>query len=161
VIVDVRPNAGGSEMLAREFAGCFLDKPTAYAKHTVRSGGNWSSVYDRVVEPNTKRPPYRGKVVVLMGPANMSSCESFLQMMKHVPGCKLVGDKSYGSSGNPQPIDLGNGVTAFLPSWKDLRPDGTTAEGKGIEPDVTVKTTPAELQKTDPVLAAALKLVRE
>jgi hypothetical protein len=39
-------------------------------------------------------------------------------MTKQVPGCKLVGGKSYGSSGNPKPTDLGNEVTVFLPSWK-------------------------------------------
>ena len=79
-----------------------------------------------------------------MGPASMSSCESFLLMMKQVPGCTLVGQRSYGSSGNPQPVDLGNGVTAFVPSWKDLRPDGTCLEGEGVEPDVEVKAGPRD-----------------
>jgi C-terminal processing protease CtpA/Prc len=90
----------------------------------------------------------------------MSSCESFLLMMKQVPGCKLVGGKSYGSSGNPKPFDLGNGVTVFLPSWQDLRLDGSLLEGEGIAPDISVQTTEADLLTKDPVLDAALAYLR-
>jgi len=90
----------------------------------------------------------------------MSSCEAFLLMMKQIPNCKLVGDRSYGSSGNPKPVDLGNGVTVWLPSWKALRPDGTCFERKGIEPDVLVRTTNAQIRKKDPVLESALRYLR-
>ena len=160
LIVDVRPNSGGDELLARRFAGCFVDKPTVYSKNTTRADGEWSPVYDRAVSPTAGRARYKGKVFVLMGPANMSSCESFLLMMKQA-GATLVGERSYGSSGNPKPHDLGNGVTVFLSSWKDLLPDGTTLEGKGVAPDVEVKSKPAEFATTDPVLEAALKLARK
>ena len=160
IIVDVRPNSGGDEIIARQFAGCFVGEPKVYAKNTTRAGGKWSQVYDRVVEPNRGRPAYRGKVVVLTGPANMSSCESFILMMKQAPDCTLVGERTYGSSGNPQPQNLGNGVTVFLSSWKDMLPDGSPLEGKGIAPDVEVKSTPADFRAADPVLAAALKVAR-
>ena len=161
VIIDVRPNSGGDEMLARRLAGCFVSERTVYSKNSIRRDGKWSPVYERAVEPTAGGPAYRGKVVVLMGPANMSSCESFLMMMKQVPGCVLMGEKSYGSSGNPKPHDLGNGVTVFLPSWKDLTPEGAETEGKGIEPDVIVKTTAKDFVGRDPVLEAALKRLRE
>ena len=160
VLVDVRPNSGGDEILARQFAGCFVDAAKVYSKNTTRGGGQWSQVYERVVEPNKARPAYRGKVVVLMGPANMSSCESFILMMKQAPDCTLVGEQTYGSSGNPRPCDLGNGVTVFLSSWKDMLPDGSPIEGKGIPPDVAVKSTPPDFHRGDPVLAAALKVAR-
>jgi C-terminal processing protease CtpA/Prc len=161
VIVDVRPNSGGDELLAREVAGCFVTGPKVYSKDTVRAGGKTSEVYDRVVKPAPGRAAYRGRVVVLMGRANMSACESFLLMMKQAPDCTLVGEPSYGSSGNPKPHDLGNGVTAYLSSWTDMTPDGTPLEGKGIQPDVPVKTTADDLAAGDPVLDEALKLARQ
>ncbi len=164
LIVDVRPNGGGAEPLAQQFAGCFVDKPVVYSKHVYRSAGaagGFDEPHDRILEPNKSRPKYRGKVAVLMGQANMSSCESFLLMMKQVPGCKLIGSTSYGSSGNPKPTDLGNGVTVYLPSWKNLRPDGTCLEGQGITPDIPIAVTPAALETTDPVLQAALTLLRK
>jgi hypothetical protein len=127
-IIDVRPNAGGSETLAEKFAGCFVNAPAVYAKHIFRDIDDpkgWSKMHERILSPNPDRPPYRGRVAVLMGHANLSSCEAFILMMKQVPDCVLVGGKSYGSSGNPKPYDLGNGVEVWIPSWKALRPDGT------------------------------------
>ena len=164
LIIDIRPNSGGAEPLARQFAGCFVDKPVMYAKHVYRSvdqPGGFGKVQKRMLQPNRRRPKYRGKVAVLTGAANMSSCEAFLLMMKQVPGCKLVGDRSYGSSGNPKPTDLGNGVTVWLPSWKALRPDGTCFESQGIKPDILVEATESQLRKDDPVLEIALKLLRK
>jgi carboxyl-terminal processing protease len=160
VIIDVRPNAGGDEVLAREVAGCFVAEPKVYSKDTIRAGGKTSQVFDRVVNPTPNRAAYRGHVVVLMGRANMSSCESFLLMMKQAPDCTLVGEPSYGSSGNPKPHDLGNGVTAYLSSWTDMTPDGTPLEGKGIQADVPVKTKPEDFAAADPVLTEALKVAR-
>lgn len=163
LFIDVRPNAGGAEPLAQEFASCFIDKPVVYAKHVYQAANEpngFSKPHNRVLKPKKARPKYRGKVVVLMGPVNMSSCEAFLLMMKQVPNCKLVGDTSYGSSGNPKPTDLGNGVTVFLPSWKAMRPDGTCFEAEGIKPDVIVKAKPTKKSRRDPVLQAALKLLR-
>ncbi len=161
LIIDVRPNGGGDELMARELAGCFITEPKVYSKNTIRRNGETGGPYDRAVEPNKARPAFKGAaVVVLMGPKNVSSNESFLLMMRQVPGCKLIGDKSYGSSGCPRPLDLGNGVTALIPSWVDMQPDGTEIEGKGVSPDVTVKATLKDLQTRDPVLEEALKQLR-
>ncbi|MBN1392662.1 MAG: Ig-like domain-containing protein [Sedimentisphaerales bacterium] len=162
LIIDVRSNNGGAEPLAQEFAGCFIDEPKVYARHTYRATGEpggFTKANSRVLEPN-ERAKYRGKIAVLMGPEVMSSCESFLLMMKQVPGCKLIGEKSYGSSGNPKPTELGNGVTVYLPSWKDLRPDGTCFEGEGIAPDILIKMTEQELRSRDAVIETALKWLR-
>lgn len=160
LIMDVRGNDGGAEPLAREIAGCFVNKPVVYAKHVVRDPSEesgFSKVYDRVLQPNKKRPRYRGKVAVLTGPVVISSGEAFLLMMKQVPGCKLVGACSQGSSGNPKPYNLGNGVTVFLPSWKAMRPDGSCFETEGIEPDIPVETNASSFENEDPVIEAALR----
>jgi C-terminal processing protease CtpA/Prc len=100
-------------------------------------------------------------VAVLSGPAVMSSNESFLLMMKQVPGTVIVGSRSQGSSGNPKPFDLGNGVTAFLPSWMDLTTDGHELEGVGIAPDIEVNVSANDFKDSDPVLAAALEHLRK
>jgi C-terminal processing protease CtpA/Prc len=89
-----------------------------------------------------------------MGPVNMSSCEAFLLMMR-ATGATLVGGKSRGASGNPRPVDLGNGVVVFLPTWKAMRADGTVFEGQGIAPDLPVKAT--DFGERDPVIDAAVR----
>jgi C-terminal processing protease CtpA/Prc len=169
LVVDVRANSGGDELLARAFASCFVDKPTVYSRSLVRSvvasdgqqgeGQGWQGPFDRVVEPAAEGsglPRYRGKVAVLMGPICMSSNESFLLMMRHGAGARLFGGRSLGSSGNPKPHDIGCGITVLLPSWKDLDIDGALVEGRGIAPDVSVEAQPADFEKEDPVLNKAL-----
>jgi hypothetical protein len=163
LIVDVRPNSGGNEVLARQVAGCFVEEPHVYAQDLLRStqsAGGFALPVDKILSPNEKRPRYRGPVVVLMGQANVSSCERFLLMMRQVPNCTLIGEKSYGASGNPLPHDLGNGVTVMLPSWKALCPDGTAFEGVGLEPDIEIHATKEQLAVGDPVLDAALAWLR-
>ncbi|HEY3245235.1 MAG TPA: S41 family peptidase, partial [Phycisphaerae bacterium] len=107
-------------------------------------------------EPNDPEKRFTGRVVVLIGPANMSSCESFILMMKQSPDCTLVGERTWGSSGNPKPHKLCNAVTVYVPSWQDMLPDGTLLEGRGLEPDVKVPTTPRDFESDDPVLKRAL-----
>lgn len=163
LIIDVRPNGGGDELTARRVAACFASEPVVYSRNAYRdpgSSGGWTAMYDRVLEPLPEGPVYTGPAAVLMGPACMSSNESFLLMMRATGRAVLVGEPSYGSSGNPKPIDLGNGVTLILPSWKDMLPDGTPLEGRGVIPDVGVRARPDEFRSGDPVLEAGLRAVR-
>lgn len=163
LILDVRPNGGGSETLAGDFAGCFTDRRVAYAKHIkITDNPEWEKAAPRkrTLKPNAVQPHYRGRVAVLMGPKVVSSCESFLLMMKQIPNCRLFGETSHGGSGNPKEYDLGNGVTLVLPSWKALRMDGTCFEGQGIDPDIRIKTDENDFKKGDPVLDAALQYLR-
>ena len=159
LIVDVRPNTGGDERTARRVAAFFVSEPTVYAKHTIRRSGADLPVQERVLQPQEKGIRHPGPCVVLMGPANISSCEAFLLMMR-AGGCRLIGEKSFGASGNPQAVDLGNGVTAFVPSWRSLDSMDRELEGAGIEPDVRVEAKPGDFQQTDAVLKKALEVLR-
>jgi C-terminal processing protease CtpA/Prc len=60
-----------------------------------------------------------------------------------------------------KPHDLGNGVTVFLPSWRDLALDGKDREGVGITPDVVVETKREDFEMGDPIVVRALDLIRE
>jgi Peptidase family S41/Bacterial Ig-like domain len=157
VIVDVRLNSGGNELLAAQFAGCFVSEDQVYARDIRREAGRDLPTVDRVLHPNSNRPRFTGKVALLIGPENMSSCESFIMMMKTSASCTTIGEKTYGSSGNPHPHDLGNGVTLYLPSWRDLRLDGTSIETEGLPPDVEVKGD--RFDASDPVLDRALQVL--
>jgi hypothetical protein len=53
-----------------------------------------------------------------------------------------------------------NGVSAVVPTWQVLRPDGTCLEGEGIAPDVLVAVDPAGLGEKDPILEKALEVLR-
>jgi hypothetical protein len=160
IIIDVRPNSGGSETLARQIAGYFVDRPVVYARHrTVTGDGGLAGVSDRVLQPNAgRRHLLQGKTAVLTGARNMSSCEAFILMMRQVRNCTLVGSRTYGSSGNPKPVSLSNGVTVNLPSWQSMDAAGRPTEGVGIKPNIEVPyKSDAE---GDPVIQAALAAVK-
>lgn len=161
LIIDVRPNGGGDELAARSVAALLVDQPTVYARNDrvdPDSSTGFTEVFDRVIEPAAARPPKPAKIAVLIGPACMSSNESFIQMMRHGARARLFGARTRGSSGNPQPHELCEGLTLMLPSWRDMEPDGRLIEGRGIEPDVTVQWNDAG--KGDPVVEAAIEWIR-
>lgn len=161
LILDARMNGGGDELAAKRIAQWFTNEKAVYARDRIRENGQWTEPIDRTIEPRGGGARYERPVVVLIGPKVVSSAESFVLMMKHGAKAKLIGERTGGSSARPLPHALGNGVTVFLPSWEDQRPDGTMIEGVGVRPDVRVTASLRELQETDPVLAAAIKLLHE
>jgi hypothetical protein len=147
LILDVRPNSGGDERLAMRVARHFIEGSKVYAKHAQRMGpGKFGKAIERRIDGIGKSilaGPGQSEwtdvpVAVLMSGYCMSSCEAFLLMMRQAKSAVLVGQRSQGSSGNPKPHELANGVTIYVPSWKALRPDGTCFEGEGIRPDIEV-----------------------
>jgi carboxyl-terminal processing protease len=159
----VRTNSGGDEMLARRLAAFFVEGEAVYAAHRPcdpRTADGFGERQDRRLRGNQAPDLFTRQVTVLTGPMNMSSCEAFLLMMKQSPRALLVGDTSYGSSGNPQPHTLLPGLVVMLPSWQALRPDGSSFEGEGITPHIHVTAGPGDFAERDPVLDAALRRLR-
>lgn len=157
LVIDVRVNAGGDETLAQALAGCFTEAPKTYALSRVREGGAWLGPEERVLAPDPTCAFPAGRTAVLQGAWCASSNESFLLMMR-AAGAVLVGGATAGSSGRPVPHRLGNGVTAWLPSWIDLAPDGSAIEGTGVAPDIAVAY--ARATSNDSIVDAALQALR-
>lgn len=162
MVLDVRPNAGGDEQLAQKVAAWFVAGTKVYARNRYRGGGKdgFGEAMDRTLTGNGDDRRYDRPIAVLTSRYVMSSNESFVLMCKQAKDCVVVGQPTFGSSGNPKPFDLGNGVTALIPSWQDLLPDGSPFEGKGIVPDVSVSCTAQDLETHDPILEKALELLR-
>lgn len=163
MIVDVRPNSGGDEGLAQKVAAWFVDGTVVYAKNRYRERAGkdgFGQMFDRTITGYGENRHYAKPIAVLTSRYVMSSNESFVLMLRQAKDCVVVGQPTYGSSGNPKPFDLGNDVTVFVPSWQDLRPDGTSFEGEGLEPDVLVPCTGDDFAKRDPILEKALELLR-
>lgn len=163
MIVDVRPNSGGDETLAQEVAAWFVEGSAVYAKNRYRTGPGekgFGKVLERSIRGHGGDRHYSGRVVVLTSRYVMSSNEAFVLMMKQAKDCVVVGQTTYGSSGNPKPFTLPNDVVVVVPTWQAMLPDGTPFEGRGIEPDVRVACTGEDFVDQDPILEAALEKLR-
>lgn len=163
LILDLRPNGGGAESLAKPIAAWFVNGTQVYAKHRVRNpkaADGFDPVRLRSITGNPPPRRFEKPVAVLAGPGIMSSAEAFLLMLRQGRNVKLIGAASFGSSGNPKPHLLENGVELYVPSWQAMRPDGSVFEGEGIAPDIIVEARPGEFKKGDPVLQRALSYLR-
>lgn len=164
IVVDVRPNSGGDESIASRVAKWFVKGTKVYAKnrYRVRKGKRgFGPILDRKITGNPSSRRLDKPVVVLTSPYVMSSGEAFVLMMRQAPDCTVIGQRTYGSSGNPKPHELPNGVTIVVPSWQGLRLDGTCFENEGLKPDVEVDVDLAELGRKDPILERGLAYLRK
>lgn len=117
-----------------------------YEETKVRAKGN------RIVVPTA----------VLMGNATASAAEDFLIYADLMPHFTYIGDKSFGSTGQPYLFDLPGGGRARVCTKKDVYPDGREFVGYGISPDIFVKPSLTEyLNNTDVVLEKALEVLAE
>jgi len=162
LIIDVRENSGGNESFAKDFASYFVKDSIPFEK--VKNFNEKKGLFDiehfKKLYPNEKKLNYSGNIYVLSGPSVMSSNESFILMMKQVPNAKVVGMKTYGSSGNPTPRELSNGVTVYLPSWQAYTLDGKLIEGNGVEPDIEIITSKKDFENNDILIVDVLKMIK-
>ena len=163
LILDVRLNGGGSEDLAREVAGRFLEKEFVYGYSQYRNGPNHTNLtqrYERKAKPRDVWR-YERKVILLIGQKCMSSSESFVAMMSGAPQVTIMGDRTCGSSGNPKIIQLPLEMTVSVPRWIDYLPDGTPLDERGFQPKEKFKPRPDAFQgERDDLLSAALGRLR-
>ncbi|MBN1351183.1 T9SS type A sorting domain-containing protein [candidate division KSB1 bacterium] len=162
LIIDVRMNAGGSEIAAQKIASRFATHNAIYAYHRFRQGSrhddfgalgarNIAPVYDwRYLKP----------VALLVGVITMSSSESFVLMMDRFPQVVTIGEPTRGCSGNPTELELPNGIKYSVPRWVAFRANHQIFEGIGIAPDIYVPYTDKyKASGTDPILERAIESI--
>ncbi|MDA1195969.1 MAG: S41 family peptidase [Planctomycetota bacterium] len=157
LIVDLRVNKGGQEAWGQRLCALLASERVLYARALGRGGPAHDDLVplgERHVEP-APSGRYAGPVVVLIGPGCVSSGEGMALMLAALPDVTLIGQPTRGSSGNPQPIELPNGVSVWFSRWISLLPDGSPLERHGVPPDERV----THRLGADATLAAAIRLL--
>ncbi len=158
LVIDLRMNGGGQEVWGQRLLR-FLTKTRVLYGRALRRGGpahdDLVPAGDRYLLPS-KAGHYTGPAVVLIGPGCVSSGEGMAMMLKALPKATLVGLPTRGSSGNPQPLHLPNGVTIWYSRWISKLPDGTPLERKGVAPDVRIEA----IKGANPSMDEALKILK-
>lgn len=164
LILDVRLNGGGNELLGREVAGRFIEKEFVYAFSQHRTGSRHGDLSEKRARKVSPRGPWRytRPVLLLMGECCMSSNESYIGMMEGSANVTTMGARTCGSSGNPKIVELPMQLTVSVPQWIDYIADGTPLDERGMLPRIEFKPEPGAFSgNRDDLLKAALARLEE
>lgn len=170
LIIDIRNNRGGNsnngyEILGRLTDTAFATNQTVFRKYNPAQR-SWSNP-PMEIEKNQfwwkpyKKGTYKKPVVVLTGAFTYSAAEDFTAAFKCMKRGIIIGQKTGGSTGNPLGYSLPGGGIGFVCSKRDLMPDGTEFVGKGINPDLEVVESIADIkQGVDATLIKAIESIK-
>ena len=130
LIVDVRSNAGGYLISAKEIASMFLEKGKVI--YSLKEKNKTKEYKDTTIEK--KNYP----VVVLINEYSASASEILAAALKESYDAILVGQTSYGKGRVQNTLNLEDGSMAKYTTAKWLTPNKKCIDGVGIKPDYQV-----------------------
>jgi C-terminal processing protease CtpA/Prc len=99
--------------------------------------------------------------VILIGHNTASAAEDFLIAAQNQNHMVRIGERTFGSTGQPYEFRLPGGGRARVCTLKATYPDGTEFVGCGVKPDIEVAQTLEDyLQKKDPGLDKGLEYLK-
>ena len=165
IIIDLRNNSGGSDLVAARLAGRFADEIRLAYTVQERNGpahDDLSGKREYFLRP-LGETRFRKPVVVLTDNITVSAAEVFLNYIKLIPDVTQIGTATSGDFSD-------TGMRRFLPNgfqyqysiMQFLGPDGRSLDGVGHVPEVEVRNTEAAVGVgEDLVLARALEFLWE
>jgi C-terminal processing protease CtpA/Prc len=167
LILDVRLNGGGDSDNGWNILAYLSDKPFKTGKYfsrkysPVERARGQGVVLETIGESRWSangKHVYTKPVVVLTSAMTFSAAEDFALAFDVMRRGKLIGEPTGGSTGQPLSFSLPGGIMARVCTKRDTYPDGTEWVGKGIQPNLLVKPTAADVfAGRDTVLEAALR----
>ncbi|MEQ8956140.1 MAG: S41 family peptidase, partial [Gammaproteobacteria bacterium] len=89
---------------------------------------------------------------VLIGRYTGSAAEDFLVYADKVEHFTTIGEKTYGSTGQPIFFDLPGGGSFRICTKRDTYPDGREFVGYGISPDILIERLPEHLIREEDIV---------
>ena len=154
IVIDLRRNRGGSLLHLQRVAGALLGDDVLLGTRRVANAS----------EPMKSwrfRAPYRGPIVVLIGPSTGSAAEILAAAVQDQRRGKLIGRPTNGSVIPAEVFGLPDGGRMMIPVSDFVRSDGRRIEGAGVQPDIWVLPTLEDVRAgRDAALERALRELR-
>jgi hypothetical protein len=87
--------------------------------------------------------PLQSKICILTSNQTASSCEPLVYGLKGEKNIQIIGEKTAGAMLSPTVYPAGNGYFLIIPTADYLTQQGESIEGRGVQPDVKVKSEKA------------------
>ncbi len=154
IIIDLRGNGGGADLIGLEMAAHLFARPTVFNVMRTRQG-----IKNISVKPEAKI--YGGPVVILVDEGSGSASEQFAAPMQELGRAVVVGVHTEGADLDADLKRLPTGAILLYAFSECRTPKGVVIEGRGVTPNVEVKLTRAALLAgDDPQLQAAIREVQ-
>lgn len=157
IILDLRDNGGGWVHAAQEMLGRFLPDGVALYEDPTEAPG--SETPENVITSRDVQA-YGIPLVVLVNKGSASASEIVAGALQARGRAKLVGDVTFGkgSEQSVHPLSRGSSVHITIAHW--LTPDKQDIHGKGLQPDVRVKSSEQDRADAGPQFRRALQVLR-
>jgi hypothetical protein len=163
MVVDIRGNMGGNDLLASAVASRFADGEHIFSYVRWKNGpvrGAFTAPQATVIQM-AGAAQFRGRVALLTNRQVFSSAEEFVLMMRVLPSVTVIGDRTGGGSGNPIVLLLPNTWQYSVSRWIQYTPAMETFEEVGLSPAIPAEISPADsINGRDAVLEKAIDYLR-
>lgn len=159
LIIDLRGNRGGTDLLAIHLAERLLAGPFVYTKLSAFVENAWLTP-DGMTFGKGDHARFSGPLALLADSHSFSATDNFLRCLHDLhPRCTVIGRPSGAGTGAPRELVVAKHSRAVVGacSMRVFGPRGELIEGRGTRPDVGVRWTQRDVVRgTDPDVEAAL-----
>jgi len=157
IVLDLRDNGGGWVTASQEMVGRFMkDGVVLYEDPTKEAG----SEKPRPVITSAGAQAYDIPLVVLVNKGSASASEIVAGALQARGRAKLVGDVTFGKGSEQSVHRLSGGASAHITIAHWLTPDKKDIHGKGLKPDVLVKSSAKDAEADGPQFDRAVETLR-
>jgi carboxyl-terminal processing protease len=158
LVIDLRHNPGGVLSMLMGLSGHFVDAPTSLGTLRTRESELKLLANPRLVAPDGRRVgAFTGRLAILVDETSYSASEIFAAGMQSIGRARVFGSRTPGGALPAMMRRLPNGDVLEYAIGDFVTASGRRVEGTGVDPDVPVRVSRADLAAgRDPVLDAAV-----